>query len=86
MAFSMAPSEPLSYGRHDQQHGVGHTETGQLAQRGRGPVILDHERLEQGRRRPTGADIAHFRTHVVDGLVHFLPDVLENQTGQIVVH
>ena len=57
-------------GLDDQLARLGHLETGQLLQRDRGAVVLDHDPLDQRRRCPARAHCGELRLHVLDGLVH----------------
>ena len=72
MAFSMAPSEPLSYGLIDEHAGLGHLEAGELLERHLAAVVVDHELLDEGGRGPAGADAGELVAGVLDGLVHLL--------------
>src|SRR5579875_167647 len=76
----------LVVGRDDQQHRVGDAEAGQLAQRRLGPVVVDHDRLDERRRGPAGAHRGELALGVLHRLGHLLSGLLEHDLAELFGH
>src|SRR4051794_21189245 len=76
----------LVVGRHRQQARLGCRDVRQLLERGRGPVVVDVDAIEQRRRSAARAHRAELRLRGVDGLGHPALGVLEKFVDQFAAH
>ena len=70
IAFSIAPRTLRSHGWMTIWCGFGNADPGQLVERRLGPVVVDREALDEGRRGAAGPDPLEVALHRLDGARH----------------